>query len=119
MWAPPLQHQGSSGSVRSRRRCGPPVPVNTHLTTASALWLDCWKSTETCRHVFITVDGTLSENQNPTPQREAEELQQVVLVPLTNLQQTLNHFETEKKYLIDSRLRCLAMGLELRGHGIM
>ena len=41
------------------------------------LCADPWKSTESCRMVFVEVDGTLPENVNPTPDRENEELQQV------------------------------------------
>lgn len=41
---------------------------------------DPWKSTETCRMVFIEVDGEAPENRNPVPRRESEELQQVCAV---------------------------------------
>ena len=38
---------------------------------------------------------------------------QVLLVPVRELQAVLNHLEDTKGYLIDARLRCLAIGLAL------
>lgn len=38
---------------------------------------------------------------------------QVLLVPVRQLQSALNHLEESKGYLIDARLRCLAIGLAL------
>jgi len=63
--------------------------------------------------VFMEIDGTAPENVSPTPSRENEELQQVLLVPLAGLQQTLNHLELDKGYVIDARLRSLSVGLAL------
>ena len=110
---------------------------DTALQFLTGLPTDCWKSTESCRIVFMSVDGSLPANQAPQPKREQAELQQVrgvcwlpvrksrrsraetllvaqvLLVPVRGLQQTLNHLEEDKGYIIDGRLRCIAQGFAL------
>lgn len=62
--------------------------------------------------VHVSIDMSLAENQNPTPELEDSEFIEVFTVPLHNLWRECKKLEAEG-YAIDARVATLAEGIEL------
>lgn len=62
--------------------------------------------------VYVTIDPSLPENREPTPQLEENEFIEVFTTPLKTLYRECKRLETEG-YAIDARVGTLAEGIEL------
>ncbi|KAJ5476676.1 NUDIX hydrolase, partial [Penicillium sp. IBT 31633x] len=62
--------------------------------------------------VYVQVDMSLPENQNPKPELEDNEFIECFTVPVSGLFAELQRFEAEG-YAIDVRIGCIAEGIEI------
>eukprot|EP01029_Cantina_marsupialis_P014286 TRINITY_DN3158_c0_g1_i1.p1 TRINITY_DN3158_c0_g1~~TRINITY_DN3158_c0_g1_i1.p1 ORF type:complete len:293 (+),score=109.04 TRINITY_DN3158_c0_g1_i1:23-901(+) len=75
------------------------------------MFSDPWKSNESSKFVWISIDGNRKENVRPKQELEAEEDIKIVLMPVGGFREAIVRLAKEKNVRIDARLWTFAEGM--------
>lgn len=86
--------------------------VGTIRKKSGVVWSDPGLTDANCEMVYVDVDMSLPENQQPVPQWMDSEVIEVVSVHTSELEETINNWNNEG-YLIDAKVQSVLIGMSL------
>lgn len=86
--------------------------VGTIKKVSSVVWSDPGLTDANSKMVYVDIDMSLPENQEPVPHWMDSEVIEVVSVHVAELDETISRWNNEG-YLIDAKVECILIGMSL------